>query len=548
MESKKVFETFIDNNIKPSPGEGMVMIFLDLYKAYDHVDLDKFDEFVKEDMRIGELSEDEGHTMLMAIDLFRKTPIQVGKKTFLRGRGIPQGSGLAPMFFNYYVHRLMCGFEKRLNVRTLAYADNFVLITTEKLVKGVFEEFSKKMEAGGIKVLEEDSVLLFVHRDLQSLSNLSAPWKGKVVEKFKHLGFHIMVKQGKLGFVVEEMVKIVGKSYNNPKLYYAPFYVRLHFLRSFVEAKWKHQTGVTSIGFDTTGRTVLRQKIRWAVTKHVRVCNLSYVDMVILRLDPIYLACRLLKGWTKLSRIDDENEVLRNLIYETFASFASESVAKSIGFHFGDDLRTEVLRTEPKNLESLVESIWSAIWCKAVGKRRGNVFAAFADDLIVELGHLFKYRSFWIIFLGKEIVWAKWQDERFGRDLVEKLRVVDLTVQRSILSWLSILSKDITLVEKGRDPKGYLEYVLLHQGIEGKKKLLGYLNENLKSFDFLLELPKTKGSTLEKKLMVEDYFREKEHWIHEFEDSEIASFLKGLDEHSDPMETELGHGLLSGVT
>ena len=170
------------------------LIILDVYKAYDFVNLDLLDNWIRKDKNftIYELKEWEDELQdLKALNF------NVSGQIIKRTRGLPQGSELSPILFNYYMSRILEMNEIDYILReayVTIYADNIFIVVRNKnleycknLILQLTDEFMKynfSFNADDIRIERINGYCCFKNiRNYNKLEN---------VDSFKILGvkFH----------------------------------------------------------------------------------------------------------------------------------------------------------------------------------------------------------------------------------------------------------------------------------------------------------------------------------------------------------------------
>jgi hypothetical protein len=102
--------------------------FADIKKAYDNVSLDSLDTFMKEYCSEEYVLEEWKNEL----SDMRMLNMDINGEILYRTKGLPQGSELAPLLFNFYLTRIMAEIRFETEIEYYAYADNMVVIGTSR--------------------------------------------------------------------------------------------------------------------------------------------------------------------------------------------------------------------------------------------------------------------------------------------------------------------------------------------------------------------------------------------------------------------------------
>ena len=97
-------------------------LLIDIRKAYDSVNRSILKESI-----IKEFSMAESDFLIYFIDIYENLKMVINNEEIIPKRGLPQGSALSPLFFNFYINGALNEINKIDNISAQAYADDLIL-------------------------------------------------------------------------------------------------------------------------------------------------------------------------------------------------------------------------------------------------------------------------------------------------------------------------------------------------------------------------------------------------------------------------------------
>jgi len=375
----------------------VVGVLLDAYKAYDQVNLDRLYDMIYEDDQLDSFLKND---CLRAVEVMWNTEVYIGKGEICRKtKGIPQGSALSPILFAYYQHRLLEGFLSSSGIELFAFADNLSFICKESEIEANIRSIEDALAKGGLK-LNRDETKIFSLRPLTK-----SPCTGITVQKFRHLGYQLEVYSGILRIQEDKVAVNMLNPWRNPALTFYPHYVRLHYTRAYVNSRWTYQLLLFTLMMDKGDPTLFRGQIRQTVAAAIGLRNLNYLDLILLRLDPVYLALKSIgREWLRA-----EDEVQRSEIRDRTVKMLENFARTKTGMamtNFDDVIKFAKLADPRDARREAIESIWRKVFISAARHRTSD------PEGLWLIKKLIKYKSFWLRHLNKD--WLTWKTTEAG--------------------------------------------------------------------------------------------------------------------------------------
>ena len=111
-----------------------ILIYFDLNKAYDNVNIDLLNDLIANDP---EISPELKRLWIPEYFAIKNYILSIGSKILYRKIGLAQGSSISPMLFNYYVSKILetnalYRYINDPNIKTYIYADNILILTNKE--------------------------------------------------------------------------------------------------------------------------------------------------------------------------------------------------------------------------------------------------------------------------------------------------------------------------------------------------------------------------------------------------------------------------------
>ena len=111
-----------------------ILIYFDLNKAYDNVNIDLLNDLIAND---SEINPELKRLWIPEYFAIKNYILSIGSKILYRKIGLAQGSSLSPMLFNYYVSKILetnalYRYINDPNIKTYIYADNILILTNKE--------------------------------------------------------------------------------------------------------------------------------------------------------------------------------------------------------------------------------------------------------------------------------------------------------------------------------------------------------------------------------------------------------------------------------
>jgi len=231
--------------------------------------------------------------------------LYVNKKcTVYRTIGIPQGGAASPMLFIYYLDNLIRKFVK--TTKLWAFADNIAFLTTPELFQKKYDEIEQLLMVGNLELNPlETNYLMLGKQDTLINYNKNIIIKKmddqSIIERsrtIKYLGINIAVSEKYKAFGnVREKIEKIEKWFWTPQLMYAPFFVRRHYLKAYINSTLAYEYVIELMNIQE-GKSFVIEELYNMTKKVMGDFKWAYKDMMIMKLDPLYSTLVL---WTKLN-------------------------------------------------------------------------------------------------------------------------------------------------------------------------------------------------------------------------------------------------------
>ena len=111
-----------------------ILIYFDLNKAYDNVNIDLLNDLIANDP---EINPELKRLWIPEYFAIKNYILSIGSKILYRKIGLAQGSSLSPMLFNYYISKILevnalYRYINDPNIKTYIYADNILILTNKE--------------------------------------------------------------------------------------------------------------------------------------------------------------------------------------------------------------------------------------------------------------------------------------------------------------------------------------------------------------------------------------------------------------------------------
>ncbi len=104
---------------------------------------------------------------------------------------------------------------------------------------------------------------------------------------------------GKVSLEEELMTMRLAEPSHNPRIFFAPLSVKLHYFKTFINTGSSYQLALNIVLNAPSKWLELRKMIRWKWIQTSGIRKWSYLDLLILRLDPVWqMISTFAKRWT----------------------------------------------------------------------------------------------------------------------------------------------------------------------------------------------------------------------------------------------------------
>ena len=211
--------------LKDNDINGMT-IALDIYRAYEFVDLQKIKEYIEKIEMKNEKKMEKLNIsfkfILLWIELIKKCNLNMNGRIIKQKTGVPMGSKFSPKLFDFYTAIMFEEIIKKYNKKDMIlvqFADDVIIkIKWNKTIK-IMSEIKSKYEEFNLKINEKKSEILikknindYKYQEWTEILDFREKFKFNMVENLRYLGKWIKVNKNNEIETGKDLFKEIGKT------------------------------------------------------------------------------------------------------------------------------------------------------------------------------------------------------------------------------------------------------------------------------------------------------------------------------------------------
>jgi hypothetical protein len=276
------------------PPETDVLIVLDVYKAYDNVDLN----LLLEELHALDLSESEYRLAKDIVLGWKNLDMELGGLVCLKEKGAPQGGPMATDLWNFYQARALESLAELLDQFSFTYADNWLFVgPSGQLLEAIphaaklLAKFGLRFSLKDLKYAEVDELTEASEQE-KTLSNsevIAVSRNGRIVrnfEKLRILGYHFKPFNG--GLIID-WDYLLNKISSSKAIARSPPFIGLKFFRIYIWTKAAyHLDLVNALPWPPPELYMaVTEKVREKIMAFTHVLNFSASDLYLMGFHPL---------------------------------------------------------------------------------------------------------------------------------------------------------------------------------------------------------------------------------------------------------------------